>query len=128
MARRGGKTYTNKAKKNYSTTTKSSNNTSSKPSNVSSPNSNNSSRSGFFTNMASTALGVGGAILLTKAILNSGDTQNGLMKDGDSNNKIIPCQINFEVFGNCLGDNKTNIGNCQWAYDDLMNCQIQQDI
>eukprot|EP01091_Cochliopodium_minus_P009188 TRINITY_DN21_c0_g1_i1.p1 TRINITY_DN21_c0_g1~~TRINITY_DN21_c0_g1_i1.p1 ORF type:complete len:142 (-),score=49.21 TRINITY_DN21_c0_g1_i1:43-468(-) len=81
---------------------------------------------GFMSNIASTALGVGGGMLLANAIgglfRGSGDNQEALMNDNGEQQVQMPCQIQFESFGNCLSGNKTNIGNCQFAYDTLLSC------
>ena len=91
---------------------------------------------GLFSNIMGSALGVGGGILLANAIggIFGGNSKGGntaMMQEGTGQQlqqlqQQIPCQQHFQTFGQCLNGNKTNIGNYQWAYDILIECNDNQ--
>eukprot|EP01091_Cochliopodium_minus_P021587 TRINITY_DN997_c0_g1_i1.p1 TRINITY_DN997_c0_g1~~TRINITY_DN997_c0_g1_i1.p1 ORF type:complete len:136 (+),score=47.81 TRINITY_DN997_c0_g1_i1:45-452(+) len=126
----GGGSKSSSSSRNYSTSSKPT--PSNKPSTQTTPTPTSTPQSGggFFSNIASTAIGVGTGMFLGRSISNmfGGESNNEdkALMDNNQQQQQNPCQIYFETFGNCLNANKDKISNCQWAYDQLLSCNEQR--
>ena len=128
MPRRSSSRFSSKFKSSQKSQPKS------QPKTKSSPSSPSPRTGGFFSNVASTTLGIGAGMLLGNVLINTTKNTaqmepNSSIQDGSADNvqeATPPCLKEAEIFGQCLNSNSTNIGNCQWAYDALKQCSEQR--
>jgi hypothetical protein len=70
------------------------------------------------SNVVPTALGVGGMVMIGHSMGGLFPPKQYRVDESDNN----PCDEHFENFKKCLYENKTQIANCQWVYDQILQC------